>query len=271
MRTTAQDAAVKDNGVMLGALGILAYIASMMTHEVLGHGAFCIFAGGHNVAITGWTEGCNLHPEPLAITAAGPAVQLGAGLLAWLTLRRLDSRGLDNLRSFLWLYMVFDMLMSSGYVAYSGVTNFGDGAVIIAGLTPRFLWRGLLILTGAAIYYFSMWAAALELRRFVGSDHDARRIKRILWIPYLAAGAFACCAGALNRTEAPGLALELALISSFGAGFGMVRLPNLRLAIALKVPVPGSYVRWSVAWVVAATVVGASFMVVLGSGLGGRT
>jgi len=271
MAVLSKDAAVKDDAVVLGALGVLAYISSMMTHEALGHGAVCILAGGHNVAMTGWSEGCNLHPEPLAITTAGPAVQFGAGLLAWLVLRRLKPRRFANLRSFLWLYMVFDLLMSSGYVAYSGVTNFGDGAVIIAGLTPRFLWRGILILAGAVIYYLSMWAAALELRRFVGSDNNPRRLKRILWIPYLAAGAFACCAGALNRTEAPRLALELALISSFGAGFGIVRLPDLRHAMVLKVSVPGSHVRWSIAWVLAATAIGAIFMLTLGLGLGGRS
>jgi hypothetical protein len=29
----------------------------------------------------------------------------------------------------------------SGYVAFSGVTDFGDAAVIIAGLNPHIVWR----------------------------------------------------------------------------------------------------------------------------------
>ena len=160
----SQDAVVRDHAVMLSALGILAYVASMMTHEALGHGAACIAARGHNVMLTGWAEGCNLRPEPLGITAAGPAVQFGAGLLAWLALRLLAPPCFAILRSFLWLYMVFDLFMPSGYAAFSGVTDFGDGAVIIAGLSPHGLWRGMLILIGAVVYYLSMWAAALELQ-----------------------------------------------------------------------------------------------------------
>jgi hypothetical protein len=261
-----QHANSSDDAVMLGALGILAYVASMMTHEAFGHGAFCIAAGGRNVMLTGWAEGCNLHPVPMGITAAGPAVQFGAGLLAWLALRR-SPVGCVVQRSFLWLYMVFDLFISSGYVAFSGVTDFGDSAVLIAGLSPRWLWRALLVVVGAVVYYLSMWAAAVELGRVLGSYGD-ERVKRFLWIPYLMAGLLACCAGALNRTMAPRIALGLAAASSFGAGFGMLLLPELQRRVAISAPVPASHIRRSFAWVVAAIVVGAGFVFVLGPGIG---
>ena len=102
---------------MLGALGILAYAASMMTHEALGHGGYCLALGGHNVMLTAWGEGCS--SQPPGIEAAGPGVQFGAGLLAWLVLHRLP-QGTARLRYFFWLYMVFNLLVSSGYVAFSG-------------------------------------------------------------------------------------------------------------------------------------------------------
>ena len=172
-------------------------------------------------------------------------------------------------RSFLWLYMVFDLFMSSGYVAFSGVTDFGDSAVIIVGLSPRWLWRTLLVVVGAVVYYLSMSAVVRELRRIPGRSSD-RRLRRFIWIPYLAAGLLACCAGALNRTMAPGVALGLAAASSFGAGFGMLRLPELQHRVAIRAPLPGSYVKRSVAWVVAAIVVGAGFVLVLGPGIGVR-
>jgi hypothetical protein len=60
--------------MMLGALGILAYVASMMTHEALGHGAYCFSLGGHNVMLTAWGEGCSVRPR--GIEAAGPGVAI---------------------------------------------------------------------------------------------------------------------------------------------------------------------------------------------------
>src|ERR1700733_3811494 len=131
--------APRDSPMMLGALGILAYAASMMTHEALGHGGYCSALGGHNVMLTAWAEACSVQPP--GIEAAGPGMQFGAGLLAWLVLHRL-SPGAARLRYFFWLYMVFNLLVSSGYVAFSGVTDFGDAAVLIAGLSPHLMCRG---------------------------------------------------------------------------------------------------------------------------------
>ncbi len=162
--------APSDSATMLSALGILAYAASMMTHEALGHGVYCIAAGGHNTMLTAWRETCEFPGAPaIGIKAAGPGVQFGAGLLAWLVLRLLPPNPV-RLRCFLWLCMVFNLLVSSGYVAFSGVTDFGDAAELTAGLHPHFLWRGGLILLGSAVYFLSMQAAAIELNRFAAPE-----------------------------------------------------------------------------------------------------
>lgn len=98
--------------MMLAALGILAYAASMMTHEALGHGAYCLAVGGHNVMLTAWGERCDLPGlHAPGIEAAGPGVQFGAGLLAWLVLHLL-SPDAARPRYFFWLYMVFNLLVS---------------------------------------------------------------------------------------------------------------------------------------------------------------
>jgi hypothetical protein len=228
--------------MMLGALGILAYAASMMTHEALGHAGYCLARGGHNVMLTAWGEGCSSHPP--GIEAAGPGVQFGAGLLAWLVLHRLP-RGNARLRYFFWLYMIFNLLISSGYVAFSGVTDFGDAAVIIAGLKAHVLWQGVLILLGSMVYFLSMQATALELKRFAGLDGGSRRLFRLVWIPYVTAGTLACCSGALNRTMGLGTAIGLAAASSFGSGLGMLWLPDMQRGMALKELGPSVYLRWS--------------------------
>jgi hypothetical protein len=273
MRPRPLPAAVKpdksgdDDAITLGALGVLAYVASMMTHEALGHAVLCIQAGGHNVMLSGWAEGCDLAPLPLRVTVAGPLAQFGAGLLAWLAIRRLSAGVGMASRSFLWLYMVFDLLISSSYVAFSGLTDFGDGAVAIAGLSPHWLWRTVLVVFGAVLYYLSMWAAAVELARIIDRDGD-KRLNRFLWIPYLTAGVVACCAGAMNKTMAPGTAIGLAALSSFGSGFGVVRVPDLQRREVVKTAGVGAYVARSLPWVAAALVAGAVFVFILGPGVG---
>jgi hypothetical protein len=254
---------VTDNAVVVGALGVLAYAASMMTHEALGHGVYCFAAGGHNTGLTPWLEQCSLHP--VGIEAAGPGLQFSAGLLAWLGLR-LVSPHASRLRYFPWLYMVFALYIASGYVAFSGVTNFGDAAVIIAGLQPPIVWRGVLILVGAAAYYLSMRATALELERFAGTDRGANRLSRLVFIPYVVVGIFACCTAAVNKTM-PGTEIGMAVASSFGAGFGLLRLPAMQRSVPSEAPRSSVYLGWSVAWVLAAAVVAAAFLIFLGPGM----
>jgi hypothetical protein len=257
-------AAPRDSAMMLGALGVLAYAASMMTHEALGHGGYCLALGGHNVMLTAWAEACSVQPP--GIEAAGPGMQFGAGLLAWLVLHRL-SPGAARLRYFFWLYMVFNLLVSSGYVAFSGVADFGDAAVLIAELSPHLMWRGVLILLGAVVYSLSMRATASELKRFAGLGDASKRLFRLVLIPYVTAGVFACCAGALNQTMPHGAAIGLAAASSFGAGLGMLRLPAIQRRMALRPPAAGVYFNWSIGWGVAAAVVVVIFLFFIGPGL----
>jgi hypothetical protein len=268
--TKAAHAAIgRDNLVTVSAVAILAYVATMMTHEALGHGALCIVTGGRNVMLTGWGEACDLHPVPMGITAAGPTLQFGAGLMAWLVLSKLTPGRYMVQRSFLWLYMVYSLFISSSYVAFSGLTNFGDGATIIAGLSPPWLWRTVLVVTGALAYYLSMWLAASELRRIIGDDNN-RRISNFMWVAYLAIGLLACSAGALNTTMPHGVALELAALTSFGSGLGMVRLPDLQRGMTKQTSVPATSVNWSLPWVLGAVVGGTLFVFVLGPGIGAR-
>jgi len=257
----------RDSAAMLAALGILAYAVSMMTHEALGHGGYCLAAGGHNVMLTAWGERCDfpgVHGSGIA--AAGPGVQFGAGLLAWLVLHLLAPDA-ARLRYFFWLYMVFNLLISSGYVAFSGVTDYGDAAVLISGLHPHIVWRGGLILLGSVVYFLSMRAAALELRRFTGLDDGSGRLSRLVWIPYAAAGVFACATGALNQTMGHGVAIGLAAASSFGADLGLLRLPDMQHGMAPTEHSPSVYVEWSTAWGVAVSVVVVVFLFFIGPGL----
>lgn len=276
-------ASSRDSGIMLAALGMLAYIASIMTHEALGHGGYCLAAGGHNTMLTGWWETCRFPgTAPLGIKAAGPALQFGAGLMAW-GLLHLVSRKANRLRFLLWLYMTFSLLISSGYVAFSGVTGLGDAAEIIARLHPAVAWRGGLFLVGGVLYFLSMRATAFELKRWAGFDDQNGRLFRLVWIPYLSAGLLACCTGvltqvmgttglavaapAMNQAMGRGSALALAALSSLGAGAGMFGLPNMQGELVSREVSPAFYLTWSAAWSLVALIVTMAFLIFIGPGL----
>jgi multisubunit Na+/H+ antiporter MnhG subunit len=55
--------------------------------------------------------------------------------------------------------------------------------------------------------------------------------------------------------------------SSFGAAFGMVRLPTIMRRNKAKSIGPADYVKWNIAWLTLAVVVGAAFIFALGPGL----
>ncbi len=281
-----REAPLRGSARLLAALGILAYAASTMTHEALGHGGYCRAAGGHTVMLTPWMEDCSFpSAAPLGVKAAGPGVQFGAGLLAWLVLSLLP-RTMTRLRCFVWLYMVFDLLISSGYVAFSGVTNLGDAAELVAGHHPAVVWRAGLVLLGSAVYFLSMRAGAVELRRLAGPPGGDGRQFRLVWIPYCAAGVLACCTGALSgvlghgaarglavatsfqRAMGDGTVLGLAALSSFGAASGMLALPAMQRGVSGgRSSTPADSLRWSAAWGLVAAAVVVAFVFFLGPGV----
>ena len=271
----------RDSAAMLAALGALAFASSTMTHEALGHGGYCLAVGGHNTLLTPWSETCHFPGLPrLGTKAAGPGVQFGAGLLAWLALYRVPPNA-SRLRYFLWLCMTLSLFLSSGYVAFSGILNAGDAAELVAPLHSPLAWRGVLLLLGATVYFLSMRASAYELRRFAGSDNGMRRLFRLVGVPYASVGLFACCTLAMNRivghgvsglgVASPGLhrtvgLAGLALASSFGAGLGMFGLPPTVHGRPLRNASPAHYVRWSAAWGSLAGAVILVFLFSLGPG-----
>ncbi len=268
---------------MLAAFGMLAYIASIMTHEALGHGGYCLVIGGHNTMLTGWWETCRFPGAPqLGIKAAGPGLQFGAGLVAWAMLQLVSPRA-THVRYLLWLYMVFDLLIASGYVAFSGLTGLGDAAELIVRLSPTAVWKCGLFLLGGTLYFLSMRATAFELKQLVAFDDRPGRLFRLVWIPYVAAGVLACgtalltqtiggtglavAAPAMNRAMGHGSALALAALSSFGAGSGMFGLPNLQSTLVATGAPRAVYLTWSAAWCLVTTAVVLAFLIFIGPGL----
>ena len=64
------------------------------------------------------------------------------------------------MRLFLFAACAFNLFTGTGYFLFSGLGNFGDWAMVIAGTHPRWPWRALMVIAGAAGYYGVMPAMA---------------------------------------------------------------------------------------------------------------
>jgi hypothetical protein len=75
---------------------------------------------------------------------------LAAGIVFWIALRSSAKQASVQLRFFLLPSVAFNLLAGTGYFFFSGVTNFGDWAVVIADLPTHWLWRTLFVVIGIA-------------------------------------------------------------------------------------------------------------------------
>jgi len=67
------------------------------------------------------------------VAAGGTLANLAAGMVFWFALR--SARGASvRWRFFLLTSLAFNLFVGTGYFFFSGVTNFGDWADVIAGL-----------------------------------------------------------------------------------------------------------------------------------------
>jgi hypothetical protein len=104
----------------------------------------------------------------------------------------------------------------TGYFFFSGVSNFGDWADVIAGMKPHVFWRALLVVVGVIAYWFAAVAIGAGLVRYVGVPlHETRRIRLLTVVPYISSVILACLAGLMNP-----IGLNLVLLSALPASAG---------------------------------------------------
>ncbi len=269
MQANERSLAVTDKPVddtwTLVSLGIVAFAAAIVTHEGLGHGLATLAVGGKPVMLTTcyFSSSGSLNKW---IPAAGGIANAIMGLLAVLALRLGRSAG-AHLRYFLTLLVAFNLLFAAGYPAYSGIAAFGDWAAVIAGLSPAWLWRVLLVAFSVSSYYLSLRLLAVEMRPFCGSKtpQALTRLRRITLIPFLAALAAASLAGALN--PAGWTVIFTSALPGAAAAFGLTKLDHFSAASAGDSSHPAGAITRSVGWMIAAAVILALFVGVLGPGI----
>jgi len=202
------------------AIVALAYIVANVAHEGVGHGGACVLAGGEARVWNAIYFDCDETTLSAGgvrwLAAGGSLVNLVVAALAFGGLAATRRRGATAGRYFLWLLGTLDLFQATGYWLFSGVAGIGDWVVVVRGLEPAWLWRGLLAVTGAAAYWAAIVFSLRRLAPFVGAAAERiPRARTLTLLPYLTGGILYVVAGLLNP-----LSFALVLISAAAASFG---------------------------------------------------
>jgi hypothetical protein len=261
--TTGPGSAQRDDILTICAISVLAAIVANVVHEGLGHAATALLTGTQSGVLT--TVAWSSNFDSRLVAAGGTLANLAAALVFWMALRGAKGASV-RLRFFLLISLAFNLFAGTGYFFFSGVTNFGDWAVVIAGLQPHWLWRTLLVVAGIAAYYGAVLLVGSGLVRHVGVPRDdARRLTKLTLIPYLSATLLVCAGGLLNPLGIQ-LVWQLALPGTAGADSGLLWLqyyiPKRTIPERGSEPIGRSYV-----WIIVAAALSLVFVFVLGHGI----
>jgi hypothetical protein len=210
-----------DDVLTVCAISLLAEILANVLHEGLGHAATALLTGAESGVLT--TVAWSSDFDSRLVAAGGTLANLGAALVFWIALRSATG-GSVRLRFFLLTSLAFNLFAGTGYFLFSGVTNFGDWAAVIAGCHAHWLWRALLVVAGMVSYYGAVLVVGTGLVRYVGVPRNVpRRLRKLTLIPYFSSVILLCAGGLLNPIGIQ-LVWQSALPGAAGAHSGLLWL-----------------------------------------------
>jgi hypothetical protein len=206
------------------SVALVAYASCDMIHEVMGHGVACAITPGVR-AISISTVALQTSGESPLVAAAGSVANVIAGVLCFALFRR--GRGFDATRYFLWLLATLNLMNGTGYLFFSGLLDYGDWAVVIAGLEPHWMWRAIIGAVGIVAYWGVVRFSAAQMATVVRAALVNRRDVRGLIFPAYLAGGLLLLAGAALNPISPQLILLSGASSGFAAMSGLLAIPRL--------------------------------------------
>lgn len=253
----------RDDAATICGIAWLAWMLAGMSHEGIGHASTALLTGTPSGVLS--TMAWSSAHDTRLVAAGGTLVNLAEALVFWLALRAARNVS-PQTRVFLFAACTFNLFTGSGYFFFSGVSNFGDWAQVVAGLQPHWLWMVLLTVAGATGYYFSMRAMGAALVRYVGIPREERpRMKRLTWNLYFSALALSVAAGLMNPLGVK-VVLESAVAASAGGNAGLLWLryyvPKGTAPLRAEESVRRSY-----GWIATAAVLAVPYIFLLGRGI----
>lgn len=254
---------VKDDLSTVCAISLLAGILANVLHEGLGHAATALLTGAKSgvLSTVAWSSGF----DSKLVAAGGTLANLAAGAAFWVALRSRTTASV-RVRFFLLTAVAFNLFDGTGYFFFSGVTDFGDWAAVIAGLRAHGLWRALLVAVGVASYFWAVLVVGGGLVRYVGVPrNELRRLRRLTYLPYFTSIFLATAGGLLNPMGIQ-LLWQSALPATAGGLSGLLWLVYYIPRGAVPVRRSDGIAR-DYRWISAALALSAAFIFVLGPGI----
>ena len=246
----------RDDAPTTCAISLLAAILCNLLHEGLGHAATALLTGTKSGLLT--TVAWSSDFDSRLVAAGGTLANLAASIVLWIALRKAKSASV-RWRFFLLTSFAFNLFEGTGYFLFSGVTNFGDWAEVIAGLPAHWLWRALLVVVGMASYFGAVLAVGIAIVRYVGVPRsESRRLRRLTLIPYFSAG--------LLNPIGIQLVWQSALPATAGAKSGLLWLRYYIPKGTVPKRRPDGIAR-SYVWITVAVALSLLFVFVLGRGI----
>jgi len=251
------------------AIALVAYAASNVSHEAVGHGAACVALGGKPNVLSSVHFDCSEEAiSALArrgVAAAGTIVNFIAGAIGLVAFKATNPVRKPHISYFLWLFTTLNLLMGAGYFLFSGVGNIGDWADVASGRVSPVIWRPAMTLFGGALYFLVARRSGQWLGGLVGSDDLSMRRSRLLSVPAYVAGGLLFCLSGLFNPVGPVLIAISAAAASFGGASGLLWLTQFTRG-GTRSAKPAELER-SYAWIVAGCIVSVIFVGILGSGI----
>jgi len=156
------------------AIALVAYAASNVWHEAVGHGGACVALGGKPNVLSSVHFDCGEEAiSALAsrgVAAAGTIANFIAGAIGLVALKATNPERKPHIAYFLWLFTTLNLLMGAGYFLFSGVGNIGDWADVASGTGSPLIWRPAMTVLGGALYFLLARRSGQWLGALAGSD-----------------------------------------------------------------------------------------------------
>ena len=172
-------------------IGVAAYMAADVIHEVIGHGGTCLIIGQKIKLLT--SVYFRSQPGSIITDLGGPISNLFFGLLIFYFLRK--KKNLSILPGLLlFLTMLYSFYWFSGTIIESSFSGSGDWTYLIKQLDLRGLGKIILIITGMAAYYFTI---RVNYRQYneIRLTYSEFPLKQFIYGSYIAAALAAVIAG----------------------------------------------------------------------------